>query len=43
MLAAANEAASQIKMDDLEANISASLQAKIAGGASQSQLMAEVG
>lgn len=42
MLAAANEAASQIKMDQLEAGIAETLQAKISGGASKSSLMAEM-
>lgn len=40
MMAAANDAASSINIGDLEANIQANLQAKIASGASQAELMA---
>jgi len=42
MLAAANEAASQINVGDMESRIQAQLQAKIDAGASQSDLLAEV-
>jgi hypothetical protein len=42
MLAAANEAASQINMSEMEQNIQASLQAKIEAGASRSEMLAEM-
>ena len=40
MLAAANEAAAQINVNELEANIQANLQAKIEAGAKTSDLVA---
>lgn len=43
MVNAANDAASSINMADLEANIQASLQAKIDAGASRAEIMANAG
>lgn len=43
MLAAANNAASEINMSEMEANIQASLQAKLDAGASKNELLQSVG
>ena len=40
MLAAANDAATQINMNEMEANLQATLQAKLEAGASKSELLA---
>jgi len=41
MLAAANEAATQINMSEMEANIQANLQAQMQSGMSKSDLLAQ--
>lgn len=43
MLAAANNAASEINMNEIEANIQANLQAKMDAGATKEELLASVG
>lgn len=43
MLAAANNAASEINMSEMEANIQASLQAKLDAGASKNELLMSAG
>jgi hypothetical protein len=43
MLSAADAASNGINMQDMEASIQASLQAKIEAGASKSEIMAQVG
>ena len=43
MLAAANNAASEINMNEMEANIQASLQAKLDAGASKNELLMSAG